>query len=432
MAGEHPEERPLAIGALLVATVLLRTGTVGAGAAVGFYLGGFTSRGSHPYTAAAGVVAAVQAVSEAVAAPILARYADRFGRSKFLVAGPLIGALGALLLVISRRPIDFAGARIFEGLGAAAFVPTALGTIAAATARNPALRAKSSAAFEGANLVGYALGFGLAGFVFHGLESRGFTIFAMFYVAAGLVCAIFLPRVPPLPVSPLRTVLRAVVGRGPIRSFLPAWVAAFALIGAYGANLPSVLQRCKPPDQPCPSPSQTLVHHLDERLISGMLTLWIITLVVGIVIWTPTLTRIGAAKTMRRAIPGGWVMSVGLLALNHTSLNAAAIFVPVALVGVLILAGFGPAAVTYLAECSETFASDRSALMSFYTVTLAGGAVIGDLLGSLAQAWFQVDGLIVLGAVLSLFEYVSLGPVLRYERVMLAARSGGSGSEDPP
>ena len=58
--------------------------------------------------------------------------------------------------------------------------------------------------------------------------------------------------------------------------------------------------------------------------------------------------------------------------------------------------GFGPAAVTYLADCSETLAADRSALMSFYTVTLAGGSALGAVLGGVMSRWLYIDGIIVL------------------------------------
>ena len=84
--------------------------------------------------------------------------------------------------------------------------------------------------------------------------------------------------------------------------------------------------------------------------------------------------------------------------------------------GILWLAGFGPAAVTYLADCSEGLAADRSALMSFYTVALAGGGAIGAVVGGFAAHLLGVDGLVILGVILSATTFVSLIPVVRYER----------------
>jgi MFS family permease len=405
-------ERPAAIGALLVSTTLLRTGTVAAGASVAFYFG------FHSPAYWAGVVGAVQGLSEAISAPILARFADRVGRKRFLIGGPLIGGLGALLLVWASHPRHFALARVLEGVGAGAFVPTALGTIAAASAHNPTVRAKASSAFEGANLLGYAVGFALAGLLWRQFNSTTFFFVAGFYVAAAMICAAFVPHIPALPVSPISKIVKAITGPGPIRSFLPAWMCAFALIGAYGTNLPALMKTTSRLPR---NASQILVHRLDSPVIGAVLTSWIIILVIGIVLWLPVLTRVGAVNTMRRAVPGAWIISAGLLALNHTTLSAAPIFLPIISLGVLLLAGFGPAAVTYLAECSETFAADRSALMSFYTVTLSVGGALGALAGAAWGAWLQVDGLIIFGLLLSLAAFIALRPVANYERALSKA-----------
>ena len=80
------------------------------------------------------------------------------------------------------------------------------------------------------------------------------------------------------------------------------------------------------------------------------------------------------------------------------------------------MAGFGPAAVTYLADCSERFAADRSALMSFYTIALAGGDAIGAIVGGLAAHLLGIDGLVILGLILSTSTFLTLGRVVGYER----------------
>jgi MFS family permease len=228
-----------------------------------------------------------------------------------------------------------------------------------------------------------------------------------------VVCAALVPYVPPLPVSPLSRVVKAITGPGPIRSFLPAWVACFSLLGAYAAHLPALLRRAQ-------VPGQTLLHHFDERVVSAILVTWIALLLVGIALWTPWIPRIGAVRIMRRAAPGAWLIAAALLALNHTPPAWAPLFLPVLIIGVLVLAGFGPAAVTYLAECSETFAADRAALMAFYTVALAGGGAIGSLLGGVAVRFGYLDGLVLFGLGLSVFAYAALTPVMRYERAMLS------------
>jgi MFS family permease len=409
---ELVDSRPSALGALLVGTTLLRVGAAGAGVAVGFDL--VDMFGGRPSGIVVGFIGASQAIPEMLFSPFLARLADRLGRRLFLVGGPLFCMLGAVLLSLAIRPESIVVARLVEGIGAACFVPTALGTIAAATTHSRRIRANASGAFEAANLAGYAGGFIVGPFAYHSLHHGAFLVLAGLYLVAGVVCLALVPHVPPLPVSPISRILAAVVGPGPIRSFLPAWIAAFALLGAYAAHLPALLRRF-------PVPGQTLVHHLDERIVSAILVCWIALLLIGILLWTPRIPRIGAARIMRRATPGAWLISGALLAMNHTPLAWSPLFVPVLIVGILVLAGFGPAAVMYLAECSETFVADRSALMAFYTVALAGGGAIGSVLGGFAVRLGYFDGLVLFGLALSLIAFFALTPVLRYERALLGA-----------
>ncbi|HEX4579968.1 MAG TPA: MFS transporter [Candidatus Dormibacteraeota bacterium] len=413
------QSRPGAVGALLAGTTLLRIAASGAAIAVGFDL--VDMFGGRPNGLVVGFIGASQAVPEMVLAPILARFADRYGRRFFLVGGPLFSLLGAVMLSFATRPESIVVARLVEGVGAACFIPTALGTIAAATSRSRQLRARASGAFEGANLAGYAGGFVVGPFAYHWLQHGAFLVLAALYLCASLVCAALVPHVPPLPVSPISRVLGAIVGPGPIRSFLPAWMAAFALLGAYAAHLPALLRRA-------PVPGQSLLHHFDERLISVILVCWIALLLIGIVLWTPWVTRLGAVKTMRRAAPGAWLIAAALLALNHSPLDWAPLYLPLVILGVLVLAGFGPAAVTYLAECSEMFVADRSALMAFYTVALAGGGAIGSVIGGAAVRLDYADGLIIFGLILSVFAFAALTPAMRYERAMLSRQA----PEAPP
>lgn len=399
---------------LYVASALLRIGAFGTGVAIQLDLNDFA--GGRPRGLIIGTVGAAQAVSEMVFAPILARYADRLGRSRFLVGGPILGALGLLLVAVATNPQQIFGARLLEGVGAAAFVPTALGTIAAATTGNKLARARSSGAFEIATLVGIAGGFALGPIVYFLAGRLAFVFFAGLYLAASMVCFRFIPRVPALQVSPLRDVVRAVVGPGPIRSFIPAWLAANALVLAFVANLPALLKRE-------PVPGQSLVHHFGSPSIAAILMAWALLFMVGIALWTPLVARLGPAITMRRAVPGMWLICAGLFAINHLPLNRAPIVLPLVVVGILGLAGFGPSALTYLAECSESFAADRSALMAFYTISLAGGGAIGAFLGGLASNWLYVDGIVILGLGLSVFAFFALGPVVRHERRRSSAES---------
>ncbi|MFN2452336.1 MAG: MFS transporter [Candidatus Dormibacteria bacterium] len=396
-----------AVGALLGANALLRVGAVGAGVAV--QLDVTDLGGGHPAAIGVGLIGATQALSEMACSPFLARFADRCGRSRFLVGGPLLGGIGTLLVAAAAAPGQIGALRILEGVGAAAFTPTALGTIAAATRADRSARAGASGAFEGSTLLGYAGGFIVGPFAYQALHRGAFLLLAALYGLAALVCARFVPRVPPLPVSSLRVVWRAIARRGPIRVFVPAWIAVNALIGAWSFNVASLLRRQA-------DPHQTLVHGFDARVIGLIMLAWVLLLLVGIGLWTPILARIGGPATMRRAVPGVFVVTAGLLAINHLPGRWAPVFLPLVAAGVLIQAGFGPAAVAYLADCSEQLVADRSALMAFYTVTLAAGGALGAILGGIAARIALADGLIGLGALLGLVALVALRQVVRQAR----------------
>ena len=408
---ELQQRRPLAIGALLAATGLLRVGAVGTGVAVQFYLSDLA--GGRPSGVAIGLVGASQALSEMVFAPFLARYADRLGRLIFIVGGPVVAACGVLLVAAATTATHVGIARLLEGIGAAAFVPTALGTIAAATTRDRAGRARASGAFDGATLAGYAGGFAIGPFAYHSLHRGAFLLLAALYVGAALVCLWLVPRVPPLPVSSMRTVLRVAFGPGPMRLFLPAWIGVFCLIGAFSAHMPALLRHMV-------VPGQALMHRLDERVIGVLLVGGIVLFLVGIALWTPLLTHTRPTVIMRRALPGAVVIIGTLLLINHVGLGVAPLGLPLLALGIIWLAGFGPAAVTYLADCSEALIADRSALMSFYTVSLAAGGAIGAILGGVAIRAYQADGLL---GFLALVFVVTYALVLRVSREDSAPRA---------
>jgi len=151
-----------------------------------------------------------------------------------------------------------------------------------------------------------------------------------------------------------------------------------------------------------------------------VLVSWIALFLAGIVLWTPYLAKRRPMAVMRRAVPGAWLILLGLFGLNNFGLGAAALCLPLLMAGILLLAGFGPAAVAYLADCSEALTADRSALMSFYTVALAGGGAIGAILGGVAVRAFDADGLLALGLLFSLLTFGLLLIASRQEAPHLA------------
>ena len=90
------------------------------------------------------------------------------------------------------------------------------------------------------------------------------------------------------------------------------------------------------------------------------------------------------------------VMAVDVLAINHLGGTSTSLLVAlgaVAVVALFVMSGATPAALGLLADVSEGFEEDRSAIMGLYSVFLGIGQVIGAVVGGIAASWKGIDGL---------------------------------------
>jgi MFS family permease len=78
------------------------------------------------------------------------------------------------------------------------------------------------------------------------------------------------------------------------------------------------------------------------------------------------------------------------------------------LIGILVLSGFTPAALTFLADMTENYASSRGSIMGLYSVFLGIGQLLGTSLGGYFADWNGVDGLLQLSAIFGVITVVSL------------------------
>jgi MFS family permease len=69
---------------------------------------------------------------------------------------------------------------------------------------------------------------------------------------------------------------------------------------------------------------------------------------------------------------------------------------------VLVLSGFTPAALTYLADVTESHSEDRGSIMGLYSVFLGVGQLIGTTSGGYFADWAGIDGLLLLSAIFGL------------------------------
>jgi len=117
------------------------------------------------------------------------------------------------------------------------------------------------------------------------------------------------------------------------------------------------------------------------------------------------------------------VMAVDVLAINHLGGTSTALLLAlgiVAAVALFVLSGATPAALGLLADVSEGFDADRSAIMGLYSVFLGLGQVVGAVVGGIAASWKGIDGLIVATAGLLVVGMAALLNLRAHEGALLA------------
>lgn len=388
----------LGLVGLLSAVGILRIGSVGTAIALQF---DFIALGHGvPNLVLVGGAGAMQGFTEMVSAPFLARFADRIGTTRMLIAAPVIGIIANILFWITKVPLVFAVPLMLAGLTSAAFVPASLSSLATGTHGHDSRRVTSSSIFEGAVLIGYAGGFILGPLIWTWFGTGAFLILALFYLVSFILCTTAVPQLPASHVTPIGSLIREFWNAPSVRLFLPAWIAANSIVGMYYANFAALFHRRA-------VHAQTLVHHFSPHLISIISGSWILLFIIGMLCWIPLVMKWGATLCMKRAMYGAIIVPIILFVVNHLTLHRGIALLPFLAIGILIESGFGPSAVSYLAEHSDLFANDRASLMALYTITLAGGSALGALIGGIGAHLFLFNGLIVASACMAVIAIVA-------------------------
>ena len=361
-----------------------------------------------------GLAGAAFFVTELLGAPWAGRLADRFGQLRVLRYGPLFGivssvvAAGAVLgggqtgLLVAILVI----ARFNEGASAACAVPTTLVLLSRATDGEPKRRLRVMGLFEVTSLVGMILGFVLAGVSWDSLGSKAFLLLAPLYLGAWfLIGARHAGETSPSKAStPVFETLRLLARAPGNVGFAISWLSVNAVVGIWIQQAPYLLKL------PSRSPTQVLVGGYSGREIGFVFGGWGVVFLIGITLWS----LLGARWEKRRALAlalTGLLAVVGTLALvNH---GAPAALVALAALFVLVESGYTPVAFAHLADATVTLDPSRGAALGLYSVLLAAGQLVGNLVGAPFAARWQMDGVL---AVTALFALVSLAGVARMPR----------------
>jgi MFS family permease len=406
------------IGSMLLGTFVLRISTAITGVMLVFLIDEITRhRGTGP--GAISLLTGGFYTTELTGAIVFGVLADRYGRKVIMLLGPVFGGVAVFMTGLTTHlPVLFV-TRLLEGSSTAASIPSTLGFIAAETAHDERLRGRVVSLFELVSLGGMlAVGPALAGVLWEGFGRHAFFLNCIFYAVALLLYAYGVHEVPrdrraeiqaPVAVraktvSAVSRYMRIATNRK-VLLFAPTWLAINAILGLWALQAPLLL-RGNIRDS-----SQFLMQGISPQTIGFGSAALAIVFGSGILFWGMVYARFRRTTMILMGVGAFVVMTGDVLAINHLGGTSTPLLVAlgaVAVVGLFVMSGATPAALGLLADVSEGFEEDRSAIMGLYSVFLGVGQVIGAIVGGLAATWMGIDGLVVATAGLLVVGSIAL------------------------
>ena len=450
-AGAHrAPDGATSVGAVTVATFVLRFATGLTGALLIYFLADFDTYGGRevgPFVI--GLFTALFFAAELLLSPPFGMLSDRVGHHRVMQIGPVFGFIAVLLTALTAElylpgsivlavpllvgsVVLLALTRLLEGASTAASVPSVLGYIAVATSGNEALRGRASARFEAATIAGLGLGFAAAGPVWTVLGPGGFAANALVYLGALALFRYAVPDVAPAASMGRSgpsgwTRYRRLLRRSRVWLLAPTWIALNAGLGLYTSQ--TLFQLVRTPDPRFAS--QVLVGGFEPLVVTAAFLAGGAVFFVGLVYWGGRFASLRRTTIIFYGIVGGAIFVVSALLLNHSGAVSAVVRLPTAAglaVGLFLIAGATPAALGLLADISESFPQDRGAVMGLYSVFLAVGQIIGALIGAAAAELWAFDG--ILFATL-LLQAIALMPLSRLRRFEFQFQPSPASGPDP-
>ena len=430
------------ISSMLLATFVLRVSTAITGGMLLFLVADMTKGdGSGPRVIS--FLSSGFYTTELTGAIVFGVLADRYGRKVIMLLGPLFGGVAVAMTALTTHvPILFV-TRLLEGGSTAASIPSTLGFIAAETAHDERFRGRVVSQFELVSLGGMlAVGPALAGVLWDAFGRPAFFLNCGFYaVALGLYAygvhevprnrqADLAPALPAGSAPPARRkaisgvsrYLRMATNRK-VLLFAPTWLAINAILGLWALQAPLLLKGN------VYDPSQFLMQGISATSIGFGTAALAVVFGAGILFWGLVYARFRRTTMLLLGVGAFVVMTFDILAINHlggTSSSLLAGLGVVAVVSLFAMSGATPAALGLLADVSEGFEEDRSAIMGLYSVFLGIGQVLGAILGGLAASWKGIDGLIVATAGLLVIGIIALLNLRHHEGAVVLSTASPS------
>ena len=406
---------------IIVGSLVLRLASQTTGQMLQFYFD-YIHRHHHylSYTLT-GFVTASFFITELFGSLILGAMSDRYGRRLFILLGPVLGLIAVQMTSMTVVLWLLVITRLLEGLSTASSVPATLGYISEATVGRPALRARVIGFFEITLVGGIALGALVGSYLWESfghpatvlgveLTSPAFAINGLIYLLSLLIFAWGLkdlkrrPGMTPDAYSKLHH-YRAVLRSRRVWLFIPAWLAIFSIIGVWINTSIRLLTGGER------RAGQLLMGNLSKLQFGNGFAVLAILFAVGILAWSFVLARYRKTSVMMIAVGGLFILLGTVYGLNHLDSFASPLYYPLMaglLLGVVLLSGFTPAALTYLADVTESYTEDRGSIMGLYSVFLGVGQLLGAMAGGPLAQRSGIDGLLWLSAAFGIITLMSL------------------------
>ncbi len=387
---------------MLVATFVLRVSTAITGGMLVFLVDDLTRhRGDGPGTIS--LLTGGFYATELTGAIVFGVLADRYGRKIIMILGPLFGSVAVFMTGLTTHvPVLFV-TRLLEGSSTAASIPSTLGFIAAETSHDEKLRGRVVSLFELVSLGGMlAVGPALSGLLWDAYGRPAFFLNCVLYLVALALYAYGVSEVPrdrqgdlaggpdAGPASVARYL--KIVRNRKVLLFAPTWLAINAILGLWALQAPLLIKGN------VQDSSQFLMRGISASAIGLGEAVLAIIFGAGILFWGTVYARFRRTTLLLVGVGAFVAMTIDVLLVNHFGGSSDVLLVAlgfVAAVALFTMSGATPAALGLLADVSEGFEEDRSALMGLYSVFLGLGQVMGAVIGGVAASWKGIDGLVV-------------------------------------
>jgi MFS family permease len=397
------------IVSMLLATFVLRVSTSVTGGLLVNLINEMTSgRGTGP-TATALLTGGFY-TTELTGAIVFGILADRYGRKVIMLLGPLFGGVAVFMTgLTTHMPVLFV-TRLLEGSSTAASIPSTLGFVAAETADDEKLRGRVVSLFELVSLGGMlAVGPALAGQLWEGMGRTAFFLNCVFYAASLLLYAYGVSEVPAARRSEMAAQHSGrkataelsrylhIATNPKVLLFSPTWLSINAILGLWALQAPLLLRGN------IHDPSQFLMQDFGAGNIGYAQAALALVFGAGLLFWGTVYARFRPTTMILIGVGGFIALALDVLLINHLGGMSTALLVGLVLAGIaaiFVMSGATPAALGLLADVSEGFAADRSAIMGLYSIFLGLGQVLGAVVGAAAASWKGIDGLLVATAAL--------------------------------